>query len=91
MPTIIRPDSMPRLWGLNPWASARYLHAAAVALKAYADRVDRALDMQARVICDQSAEIVRLRRRVADLHDSIILGRSITPDAQPFDELDDHA
>jgi len=91
MPTIIRPDSMPRLWWLNPWASARYLHAAAVALKAYADRVDRALDLQSRVICDQSAEIVRLRRRVADQNDAIIRGTAITPDAQPFEELDDHA
>ena len=91
MLTVIRPDSMPRLWWLNPWAAARYLHAAAVALKAYADRADRALDLQARVITDQSAEIVRLRRRVTDLHDAIVAGRAIVPDAQPFEELDDHA
>jgi len=91
MLTVVRPGSMPRFWYLNPWATARYLHSAAVALKAYADRVDRALDLQARVISDQSAEIVRLRRRVTDLHDSIVAGRAIISDAEPFEELDDHA
>jgi hypothetical protein len=61
------------------------------ALKATGDLMDDALGLQARVISDQSAEIERLRRRVSDLHDSIILGRSSIPDAQPLDELDDHA
>ena len=40
---VIRPSAMPRLWWLNPWAAAKYLHSAATALKAYADRADRAL------------------------------------------------
>jgi len=37
---IIRPDSMPRLWWLNPWATCRYLHQALVAVTALADRQD---------------------------------------------------
>lgn len=37
---IIRPDSMPRLWWLNPWATCRYLHKALVAVNALADRQD---------------------------------------------------
>jgi len=36
-------------------------------LKDYADRADRALDLQAAVMEDQSKEIQLLRRRIADL------------------------
>jgi hypothetical protein len=35
--TIIRPDSLPRLWWLFPWSIARQLHKNAVALKALSD------------------------------------------------------
>lgn len=63
----IRPSAMPRLWWLNPWASAKYLHSAATALKAYADRADAAVDFQRAIIDDQSAEIRRLRARVESL------------------------
>ena len=64
MLTIIRPSIMPRLWWLNPWASAKYLHSAATALKDYADRADRAIDIQRTIIDDQSAEIANLRRNL---------------------------
>ena len=38
--TIIRPDSMPRLWWLFPWSMARQLHRNANALKALTDKLD---------------------------------------------------
>ena len=38
---IIKPDSMPRLWWLVPWAYARQLHRNCVALKALCDRQDK--------------------------------------------------
>jgi len=65
MLTVIRPSVMPRLWWLNPWASAKYLYSAATALKDYADRTDRVLDIQKSVIEDQSAEIAGLRHKLA--------------------------
>ena len=82
---IIKSDSLPRLWWLNPWETARYLHAAATALKAYADRVDRCIDIQERIIKDQSAEIAQLRRRLEDMNDAIISGTAIQPDAVPHE------
>jgi hypothetical protein len=85
MITVIRPSVMPRLWWLNPWASAKYLHSAATALKDYADQTDRVLDIQKSVIEDQSAEIAGLRRRISELHDAIIKGTAITPDAYPHE------
>lgn len=54
---IIRPNMMPRLWWLNPWATARYMHDAATALKAYADQADREIEMQAAVIDDLKDEL----------------------------------
>ncbi len=83
--TIIRPDSMPRLWWLVPWAYARQLHRNANALRALSDRQDEALTMQAHIIVDQSEEIANLRRRVEDLNEAIIAGKAITPAAQPHD------
>jgi len=38
--TIIRPDSLPRLWWLFPWSIARQLHRNCNALKALADKTD---------------------------------------------------
>jgi hypothetical protein len=38
--TIIRPDSLPRLWWLFPWSIARQLHKNAVALRELCDRQD---------------------------------------------------
>lgn len=50
-----------------PWAHARTWHKALWALKDYADRADRALDLQTKVIEDQSEEIRTLRRRIDEL------------------------
>lgn len=57
---IIRPNMMPRFWWLNPWATARYMHDAATALKAYADRVDLLIETQIRIIEDKDREIDQL-------------------------------
>ena len=81
--TIIRPNTKPALWWLFPWSYARTLHMAANALKAMCDRQDRALEMQAHIIADQSEEIRFLRQRVEDLNDAIISGKAIIPDAKP--------
>jgi hypothetical protein len=82
---IIRPDSLPRLWWLNPWAYARTLHMGANAVKAYADRLDDILDIQRSLIEEQAAEIRTLKERVADQNDAIIRGVAITPDAHPHE------
>ena len=83
--TIIRPHDKPRLWWLFPWSYARTLHTAANALRALTDRQDKALDMQAHIIVDQSDEISFLRQRVNDLNDAIVSGKAITPDAHPHE------
>ena len=83
--TIIRPHDKPALWWLFPWSYARTLHTAANALRALTDRQERALDMQAHIIVDQSEEIHFLRQRVDDLNDAIIRGKAITPDAHPHE------
>ena len=54
---IIRPSLLPRLWWLNPWATALYLHSAATALKAYADRADLLIETQAAIIDDLKDEL----------------------------------
>jgi len=82
---IIRPTMMPRLWWLNPWAAARYLHQAATALKEYADRLDAVIELQDRIISDQSAEIKVLNLRNDEMNDAIISGTAITPDAHPHE------
>jgi hypothetical protein len=69
---IIRPDSMPRFWWLVPWSIARQLHKNAVALKAYGDRADRAIEMQIRIIDDKEQDIRTLQARVR-AQDAIIL------------------
>ena len=82
---IIKSDSLPRLWWLNPWAAAKYLHSAATAMKDYADRVDCVLDIQRSLIEEQAAEIKVLKRRNEDMNDAIISGTAITPDAGPHE------
>jgi hypothetical protein len=62
--TIIRPDSLPRLWWLFPWSMARQLHRNATALKALSDRLDNAVTLQSHIIADQSEEIANLRAEV---------------------------
>jgi putative NADPH-quinone reductase len=70
--TIIRPDSLPRLWWLFPWSIARQLHKNATALKAYGDRADRAIEMQIRIIDNKDQDIQTLQARVRS-QDAIIL------------------
>jgi len=74
--TIIRPNDKPALWWLFPWSYASTLHTAANALRALCDRQDKALEMQAHIIVDQSEEIANLRRRVTEL-DEVINGPRI--------------
>jgi hypothetical protein len=62
--TIIRPDSLPRLWWLFPWSIARQLHKMVYALKAHGDLMDDALGLQSHIISDQSEEIANLRAEV---------------------------
>lgn len=62
---VLKPDR-PRLWWLLPWSHARQWHAALWALKDYADRTDRALDLQTKVIEDQSKEIKTLRAQLTE-------------------------
>lgn len=83
--TIIRPHSMPRFWWLCPWLTVRYLHRASIALKAYADKADDCIDLQAKLISEQSKEIKYLRQRNNDLNDAIIKGHAINPDAQIYE------
>ena len=44
---IIKPDSLPTLWWLNPWSVCLQLHKNANALKALADRQDDLLRSEA--------------------------------------------
>ena len=81
----IRPNKMPTLWWLFPWAYARTLHMSANAVKAYADRLDDILDLQRRTIAKQAADIKLLQARVRDQDDAIIKGTAITPDAYPHE------
>jgi len=83
--TIIRPNKMPAFCWVCPWAYARTLHMSANALKAYADKADRCVEMQIRIIEDKDHEIATLKQRVADQNDAIIRGTAITPDAYPHE------
>ena len=85
MITTSRPNKMPRLWWLFPWAYARTLHMSANAVKAYADRLDDILDIQRGIIEQQAADIRLLKARVRDQDDAIIKGTAITPDAYPHE------
>lgn len=67
---IIRTDSMPRFWWLVPWAYARTLKTALVAMKAYADRADRNMEMQFRIIDDYRAEADKMQLRITELEQS---------------------
>jgi hypothetical protein len=83
---IINPDALPSFWWAFPWTIARDLHKAAVALKAYADRLELLDDLQTKVIEDQSREIQTLRMELETLNDSIVAGKAIVPDATPVNE-----
>lgn len=85
MITTIRPNKMPTLWWLVPWAYARTLHMSANAMKAYADRLDDILDIQRSLIEEQAADIRLLKARIRDQDDAIIKGTAINPDAYPHE------
>jgi hypothetical protein len=85
MLTVIRPNILPRFWWLNPWSTVSYLHEAVTALKGYADRLDSCINLQHQIIDDQSAEVARLKSENDMLHQAIIAGRAIVPDAQPHE------
>jgi hypothetical protein len=82
----IRPNTKPPFWWLFPWSYARTLYMSANALKAYADKSDRIIDAQQRVIENLQADVGMLRQRIADQNDAIIRGSAITPDAKPYVE-----
>jgi hypothetical protein len=65
--TIIRPDSLPRLWWLFPWSIARQLHKNAVALREMADNQSTTITNQANILGrymdqnrDLKADVTRL-------------------------------
>jgi hypothetical protein len=65
--TIIRPDSLPRLWWLFPWSIARTLHKTAVAIRQLSDNQSTTITNQANILgryMDENralkAEVVRL-------------------------------
>jgi hypothetical protein len=65
--TIIRPDSLPRLWWLFPWSIARQLHKNAVAIRELSDNQSTTITNQARILGrymdenrDLKAEVTRL-------------------------------
>ena len=96
--TIIRPDSLPRLWWLFPWSIARQLHKNAVALRQLADTenaINRTLKAEVTRLAhsrehwiakhDRAYEVAMHNERViARLEDSITRG-AITPDAHPHE------
>jgi len=82
---ILRPDHLPRFWWINPWTTALELHRIINALVEWGDLADHQLSIDSRVIQDQSAEIRKLRERVADLYDDILAGRACNPDAKPIE------
>ena len=89
--TIIRPDSLPRLWWLFPWSIARQLHRNATALKALTDKLDAEVtslksSRQHWIAKHDRAYAVAMHneRVIADLESRIIRG-AITPDAYPHE------
>ena len=89
--TIIRPDSLPRLWWLFPWSMARQLHRNANALKALTDKLDAEVTAlrQSRehwIAKHDRAYAVAMHneRVIADMESRIIRG-AITPDAHPHE------
>jgi hypothetical protein len=66
--TIIKPNSMPRLWWLFPWSYARQLHRNCVALKALTDRLDDTVRAQARELASlrKDSEYDRVYKSVVE-------------------------
>jgi hypothetical protein len=66
--TIIRPDSLPRLWWLFPWSIARQLHKNAVALRELADNQSTTITNQANILgryMDENRELKAEAERLA--------------------------
>ena len=96
--TIIRPDSLPRLWWLFPWSIARQLHKNAVALRQLADTenaINRTMKAEVTRLAhsrehwiakhDRAYAVAMHNERViADMESRIIRG-AITPDAHPHE------
>ncbi len=96
--TIIRPDSLTRLWWLFPWSMACQLHRNCNALRALADKTDdenRLLRQEVTRLShsrehwiakhDRAYAVAMHNERViADLESRIIRG-AITPDAHPHE------
>jgi hypothetical protein len=96
--TIIRPDSLPRLWWIFPWSIACQLHRNCNALKALSDKTDdenRVLRQEVTRLShsrehwiakhDRAYAVAMHNERViADMESRIIRG-AITPDAHPHE------
>jgi hypothetical protein len=96
--TIIKPDSLPRLWWLFPWSIARQLHRNCNALRALADKTDdeNLLLRQEVTRLSHSREhwiakhdrayavAMHNERVIADMESRIIRG-AIIPDAHPHE------
>jgi hypothetical protein len=68
--TIIRPDSLPRLWWLFPWSIARQLHKNAVAIRKMADNQSTTITNQANILGRYMDENRELKAEVTRLSHS---------------------
>jgi hypothetical protein len=68
--TIIRPDSLPRLWWLFPWSIARQLHKNAVAIREMADNQSTTITNQANILGRYMDENRELKAEVTRLSHS---------------------
>ena len=65
--TIIRPDSLPRLWWLFPWSIARQLHKNAVAIRELSDNQATTITNQANILGRYMDENRELKAEVTRL------------------------
>jgi hypothetical protein len=68
--TIIRPDSLPRLWWLFPWSIARTLHKTAVAIRELSDNQSTTITNQANILGRYMDENRELKAEVTSLKSS---------------------
>ena len=61
---IVKGNTLPRLWWLTPWSTARSLASTVAALKSYADRADAALKVSQFETIDEKRKLKLAR----DLH-----------------------
>jgi len=93
-------ESLPRFWWLSPWSACREMHKALAAMQMMSEVDDRAIAvLKAELKASEQAvsrlgeDRHRLLNRVAELergldrlHDAIISGGAIVPDAEPEKE-----